>query len=314
MNIILANDIDTGFTVSLEPRDETQARQALLAACETETFAERASRLEPTSNGWAVVPSAALVEAALLLYRNVAQRTTEYETNHHRVIRVSLSDLERGQAQEEEFRISTTTLDDGELALEQAAETRELVRRLGCQLLPADMVADAMERAKQTLLERSWVSVAREAMRLREAFKRLGVTSEQLRVYTHGPVSHRRREALVRLWQLAATVRELRWSWDEVLASPPVLEPRARMRPRPPKGPEVLAAFGSDAAGAPPGIPATTDDTVAEPPDQAPRPADIEHSDSVVRERLGLRRDVWGLLRPETRSMLRAACRASANA
>jgi hypothetical protein len=172
-------EVQARYIVALQrPRNVEDVRVRLLEHCRRPRFAQVAEYAKPVGRDKVRGPSIRFVETALQEYGNVEpDATITYEDDHKRVIRVSVTDLERNVTYHDDaivekfverrapkegdevigsrknsygdtvFRIRAT---EDDFANKANAAVSKKTRNLGLRILPADIVDEAMEVCAQT--------------------------------------------------------------------------------------------------------------------------------------------------------------------
>lgn len=197
------------------PRNLMQVRVRVLEHCKRPGFAVRAEYAKPVGGNKVRGPSIRFVETALQEYGNVMPSATViYDDDIKRIIRVSVSDLERNVTYDDEaivekfverkapkdgdevlgsrrnsygdvvFKIRAT---EDDFANKCAAAVSKKTRNLGLRILPADIVDEAMFVAKQTRETQNAQDPASARRQLVDAFVELRVMPIELDNYLGHP-------------------------------------------------------------------------------------------------------------------------------
>ncbi len=167
----------------MTPRDETKAREKLLADCKRPAFARLARYTKPNDDGSGDTftrASIKFVETALARWGNVrTQNITTTDTEKTRTVRVVITDMEGGSEYSKDLLLEkvaervkvaarekilgTRMTADGQvflvpateddLAAKEAQLASIVVRQLGLRILPADLVAECMDAVAETMDE-----------------------------------------------------------------------------------------------------------------------------------------------------------------
>jgi len=184
------------------PRNQEQARQNLLAACRRLKFAEKAEYSKPVGGSRIAGPSIRFAETALREWGNIrSDISVVFEDDKVRRIQVNLIDFETnaqftkeltiakiverkfpkdrevvGERQnsrgEKVFIVKGT---DDEIANKEAAMISKAVRNEGLRLLPADIIDEALEVARETLAKNIKEDPEGNKRKVIDAFSTLGV-------------------------------------------------------------------------------------------------------------------------------------------
>jgi hypothetical protein len=193
------------------PRDILGFRQRILTHCERFAFAEKARYSKPVGGGLIHGPSIRFVEAALQSYGNVdiGQQIIQDDATH-RVVRVSVTDLETNVQVSEDVQVAKTVerrntkqgdeilgertnshgtkvyilaATDDDLQIKIAAAVSKKVRTCGLRLLPPDVVDEAIEQCIATSHNRTKEDPQGQAKAMADAFGQVGVSADQLAKY-----------------------------------------------------------------------------------------------------------------------------------
>jgi hypothetical protein len=166
-------EVQARFIVAMQrPRNYDEVRVRLLEHCKRPGFAARAEYAKPVGGQKIKGPTIRFVETALQEYGNVYPRASvAYDDEQKRVIRVSVTDLERNISYDDEaivekfverrepkkgdeiigsrlnssgitvYRIRAT---EDDFANKVASAVSKKTRNLGLRILPADLVEEAM--------------------------------------------------------------------------------------------------------------------------------------------------------------------------
>lgn len=265
-------EVQARFIVALQrPRDVAEARVRILAHCKRRGFAERAEYAKPVGGQSIVGPSIRFVETALQEFGNVLpESTVVYDDEDKRIVRVSVTDLERnithsgevvvekfverrqtkngdeviGQRQNKQgatvYRIRAT---EDDFANKQASAESKKLRNLGLRILPADVVDEAMHACQVTRHATSAQDPAAAQKAMADAFFAIGVSPAALAEYLGHPVegcSPAERDELLAVytaikegiaaWTDALAVKRQERGQDEAPKKPQAAQQRVRQR------------------------------------------------------------------------------------
>jgi hypothetical protein len=234
-------EISARYIVALQrPRNVEEMRVRLLAHCARKGFAERAEYAKPVGTNKVHGPSIRFVETALQEYGNVSPDSqTLYDDDQKRVVRVSVTDLERNvsysedvvvekfverrnargaevigtritSSQETVFKVRAT---EDDFANKLAAAVSKKIRNLGLRILPVDIVDDAMAACKATRTAKDKADPDGARRGIVDAFAAIGVMPRALDEYLGHPLAESSPAELDDLRMAFATVRdgEARW-------------------------------------------------------------------------------------------------------
>jgi hypothetical protein len=238
-------EIQSRYVMAMQrPRSIADVRQRLLDHCARRGFAEIAEYAKPVGGKVMVGPSIRFVESALQEYGNVWPDTqVVYDDDVKRVVRVSVTDLERNVSYSEEivvekfverrnakggevlgtrtnstgevvFKVRAT---DDDLANKQASAQSKRIRNLGLRILPADIVAEAMARCRDTRSAKDAADPAAALRAVADAFASIGVMPRSLEDYLGHPLGETGRAELDELRVAYATVRDGDARWHDLV-------------------------------------------------------------------------------------------------
>lgn len=160
------------------PRNEDDARDKILRACERPKFAEDVEYEKPVGGKMMRGPSIRFIETALRLWRNIdTWSSIVYEDDEHVRVKITAMDLEANVSHSKEVRVPKTVerksskgrdvlsqrmnshgdivyivvATNDELDNAIAAKVSKSVRNEGGRLLPADIVGEAVQKAREVL-------------------------------------------------------------------------------------------------------------------------------------------------------------------
>lgn len=240
-------EVQARYIVALQrPRNLDEVRVRLLRHCLRRGFAERAEYAKPVGGTPQRGASIRFVETALQEYGNVMPDSyVTYDDEDRRIIRVSMTDLERNITYHEdaviEKVIERTTPKRGDVLLRQrensrggttyvvranngdselenrfAAEVSKKTRKLGLRILPIDLVDEAIARCRETL-DKGGCDPDAERKRAADAFAEIGVMPSGLESYLGHALASASPAELRELREAYYSVREGVASWQELL-------------------------------------------------------------------------------------------------
>lgn len=193
------------------PRNMGDVRSRLLDHCKRPRFAAVVDYAKPVGGSRINGASVRFVETALQEYGNVMpDATVVYDDDEKRVVRVSLTDLERNityseDAIAEKFverrtpktgdevigsrinsqgqQVHRVRATEDDFANKMAAAVSKKLRNLGLRILPADIVDEAREIAKATRANEDAVDPAAARKRIADAFAELRVMPSDVDLY-----------------------------------------------------------------------------------------------------------------------------------
>jgi len=249
-------EVEAAYLVALSrPRDMAAVRQRLLAECLRPGFAD-AARYSIPREKWDPVkrqretiqitgPSIRFAEAALRCLTNIRVSTfVLYDDEEKRVCRVTALDLEantplsadfvvektqerkspKGDASKLKSRLNTygdivylVPASESDVAMKQNAAASKVRRGLLLQLLPGDILDEAMERVDVTQRDEHARDPKAATNKLVDGFARLGVSVEQLREYLGHGVDRMAPQEWTELRSLGTSIADGNVTWDEAI-------------------------------------------------------------------------------------------------
>lgn len=196
-------EVQARYIVALQrPRNVEQFRIRLLEHCKRPGFALVAEYSKPVGGQSIKGPSIRFVETAVQEFSNVTpEETITYDDDYKRVTRVAITDLERNVTYYGDVMIEKTVErrqpKDGEVlgsrinsygdtvykirateddfANKVGAACSKKLRNLGLRILPADIVAEAMDLCRETRMKKDAQDPAAARRQLADAFAALRV-------------------------------------------------------------------------------------------------------------------------------------------
>lgn len=257
-------EVEAAYIVAMQrPRDMMAVRAFLLADCQRTGFAEAAVYRLPRKK-WDPVartettetitgPSVRFAEAALRALKNVrVSSVILFENESQRVCRVTVVDLEANTPLSADFvvaktverkkllknqsPIETRTGSDGstvyivaasesDVTMKQNAAASRVRRNLIVQLLPADILEEALDAIEATAAGEQRKDPAAFVKKLVDGFARLGVSVQDLAKYLGCNVDKASPEALAELRALGVAISQGETTWEDAVAAKAGSEP-----------------------------------------------------------------------------------------
>lgn len=269
-------EVQARYIVAMQrPRDLDEVRIRLLAHCKRIGFAEKAEYAKPVGGSKVTGPSIRFVETALQEYGNVEPDSyTTYDDEDRRIIRVTMTDLERNityhedavvakviervspkrgdvvLGQRENSRGGTTyriKAQDGDAELENkfAADISKKTRKLGLRILPIDLVEEGLAVCRETLRAGD-SDPAATRKKVTDAFAEVGVMPKDLEKYLGHPLASSSPAELQDLRAVFRAVKDGESTWAELLE----LAISERNEEQPAENADVKAKLSEKAAAA----------------------------------------------------------------
>jgi hypothetical protein len=238
-------EIQAMFIVALQrPRSLDEFRRRVLDHCKRPGFAMTAEYAKPIGSSKVKGPSIRFVETAIQEFGNVRPTSSVlYDDHDKRTIRVSVTDLERNVSYDDEIVLEKTverrdrrgydvlssrTNKDGDVVFivrateddlrsKQGAAVSKTLRTLGLRILPADIVAEAMDECRRTRQNKDAQDPDAARRAVVDAFAPLGVMPRDLDEYLGHPLAASSPAELDELRVAFATVRDGETRWVDLV-------------------------------------------------------------------------------------------------
>lgn len=266
-------EVQARYIVALQrPRNLDEFRVRLIDHCKRLGFAQAARYKKPVGGQSIEGASIRFVETALAEYGNVrAEASIVYEDDEQIDVRVTVTDLERNITHEgsatirkrmERRRVRPgqavlgqrmnskgdivyiVEATDDDVANMKAARESKLIRNAGLRILPADVVAEAMDRCIVTSREKVAQDPAGERRKLVDAFHGVGVSPAALATYLGHPLEQVQPAELVELREHYQAIRDGETTWKDIVAAKGGDDPASEGQPSAapvPRGPVAAA-------------------------------------------------------------------------
>ena len=203
--------IQSAYLMALhKPRNEDQARDAILHACKKPGFAEKVEFSKPVGGKQIKGPSVRLAEVALRAWGNVlTESQVVYEDDTLKRIKLFCTDLENNLTHSKEIVVNKTVerkskrdrevlgertnttgevvyivkATDDEIHNKEAALISKALRNEGLRLIPVDIIDEAMETAKETLRSRDKADPDAAKRKILDSFSEIGVKPKDIEQY-----------------------------------------------------------------------------------------------------------------------------------
>lgn len=226
------------------PRRPDQARVNVIHACRRPSFAESVEYSKPVGDRKITGPSIRLIELALKEWGNVlVDSQVIYEDATTRRIRVTVTDLESNTSQSKEIQIGKTVerkskkgrevlserlnsygetvfivlATEDETANKEAALISKTIRNEGRRILPADLIEEALQVAKETRAKQDKTDPDAARKRIVDAFFSVGVSPEQIEQFLRHPLTQVNPAELESLRAMFASIKEGESRWHDYM-------------------------------------------------------------------------------------------------
>ncbi len=228
--------VQAAYIVAMKrPRNQMESRDRILNACKRPAFAERVEYAKPVSGKKVRGPSVRFAELAIREWGNCLTETQVfYEDINVKRIRMTVTDLETNSSHSKEITVQKTVerkkifedrevlghrrntsnelvyivkATDDEIYNKEAALISKALRNEGLRLIPSDIIDEAIEIARKTLLKRDEEDPERERKKIFDSFSEIGISPKELMKY----IGHERDKlSPVELQDLRAVYRAIR--------------------------------------------------------------------------------------------------------
>lgn len=239
-------EVQARYIVALQrPRHIEGFRIKLLEHCKRPGFAKVAEYEKPVGGQKIKGPSIRFVETALQVFGNVLpEETITYDDDYKRVTMVKLTDLETNITYSGDVIVEKTVerrkpkdgdeilgsrinsygdtvykirATEDDFANKIGAACSKKLRNLGVRILPADIVADAMDACRQTRMDKDAKDPAAARRELADAFAALRVMPDDLDAFLGHPFDQASPAEIEELRGAYVTVREGDAKWIELV-------------------------------------------------------------------------------------------------
>lgn len=194
-----------------KPRNPDEARDVILHSCRRPAFADRVEYKKPVGNKQIKGPSIRFAEEALRSWGNImTESQVIYDDDQVRRIKVFCTDLETNATFSKELQISKTverrnppkdrdilrertnssgdrvfivSATEDELMTKEAALISKAVRNEGLRFIPADIIDEALDVARKTLLDRDSKDPDAAKKAVLDNFSSIGVKPRDIEKY-----------------------------------------------------------------------------------------------------------------------------------
>lgn len=228
-----------------KPRDIMEVRSRLLKDCERPRFAAEAEYSLPRGGKTIKGPSIRFAEAALRALRNVHVKTiVTYEDDDKRVGEVVAIDLEANIPLSSGFSIDKTVerkslngrevvvrtrvnsegkevhiirATEADVLMKQESIVSRIRRNLILQLLPGDILDEAIETCRSTMHNKDAADPFAAAKKLCDSFEEIGITAAQLREFLGHSADSVTPDEAAELRGVHTMLRAKEATWDDII-------------------------------------------------------------------------------------------------
>lgn len=249
-------EIEAGYVMAKKfPRNEEDVRVKVLKTCRIPSFAEKAKYKKPqgktqVAGKWVqnfiVGPSVRLAEEMFRQWGHIdVEMTILYEDDRRRMVQIRAIDLETGATVRAQFlvektverksaygrvvieerinsnneKISVVLATEDEVMQKQNAMASKYRRNLILQLIPAYLLADAIDEVDETITKGVKEDPERAKKLVADNFAKLGIIPSSVEEYLGHPFAQITPEEIVDLKEIFISVRDGETTWKEILAA-----------------------------------------------------------------------------------------------
>lgn len=225
-------DIQSAIVVAKRfPRDEDAAFEKLMKACKRPSFAEDAEYVFPRGVQSVRGPSVNLAREAARVWGNIQYGLTiTRDDPGSRQIQGWAWDVETNTriTAEDDFRKLIYRKKDGWVEPDER-DLRELTNRRGAilirncilQLLPKDLIEDAVARTHETLKSKAAEDPEGSRKKIIESFSSIGVSAEMLKTYLGHPIAQSSPTEIANLRPIFQSIRDGNSTWKQYVEPSP---------------------------------------------------------------------------------------------
>jgi DNA-binding transcriptional MerR regulator len=219
-------DVQSAIIVAKRfPRDEDAAFEKLMKACKRTSFAEDAEYVFPRGGQSVRGPSVNLAREAARVWGNIQYGLTiTRDDPDSRQIQGWAWDVETNTriTAEDDFRKLIYRKKEGWIEPDER-DLRELTNRRGAilirncilQLLPKDLIEDAVAKTHETLKTRAAQDPEGERKKIIDAFSGIGVSAEMLKAYLGHPIAQSSPAEIANLRPIFQSIRDGNSTWKQ---------------------------------------------------------------------------------------------------
>ena len=239
-------EIQSAYIMALKkPRNEEDARIAIMRTCGNKRFAQKAMYSKPVGGKNIVGPSIRLVEELIRQWGNIiVKQDTTYEDPVKRVVRIGVIDLESNARYSKESVVEKTVerkvaadreilgervntkgervfivkATEDELQNKEAANASKIIRNNALRLIPEHITDEAVSIVGETMRAKAAVDPDAERRRVLSQFGELGIMPSGLEQYLGHPIAQVTPDELAELTSIANSIRDGQAKWADFLA------------------------------------------------------------------------------------------------
>ena len=227
------------------PRNQDVSAQRIKQACQRPRFAQEVEYAKPIGNGTIQGPSIRFADEAIKLWGNVDIRTmTTYEDDMVRKVQIEVTDLETNVSKSQEVMVNKTIerrnptagrevvgkrknkqgawvyqikATDDEILIKENATIAKARRNLELQLIPQDIIDEAVEIARGIRGKRDAEDPKAAKKKLLDAFGSVGVMPDELEAFLGHSLEQISNQELDSLRAVYTSIQQGESSWKDFL-------------------------------------------------------------------------------------------------
>lgn len=228
------------------PRNEDDARARIIKTCASYTFAEKAKYRKPIGKDFIIGPSIRLAEEMFRQWGHLrVEGIVLYDDDMRRIIQVSALDLQTGSNGIMQFTIEKTVerknatgrivisermnsynekvslviATEDEVMVKQNATLSKYRRNLILQIIPNDILQDALFKIDATIKAGIAANPEREKKNVVDNFAKIGVMPSEIEKYLGHPIAQIIPDEIAELKDVYTTIIENEGTWKSILAT-----------------------------------------------------------------------------------------------
>jgi hypothetical protein len=239
--------IESAFIMAKKfPRNEEDARAKILKTCSIYSFAEKAKYRKPIGNSFIEGPSIRLAEEMFRQWGHMrVDGTVLYDDPGRRMIQVSAMDMQSGATGTRQFtiektverksaagrivlaermnsqgeKISIVVATEDEVLTKQNATLSKYRRNLIMELIPVDIVQDALAKVVETIRAGVKANPDKAKKEVMDNFAKLGILPSEIEKFIGRPLAQILPDDIVELKEVFTAITEGEEKWPAILAA-----------------------------------------------------------------------------------------------
>lgn len=239
-------EVESSFIIAQKaPRNQSQSRAEILDACKNRKFAEKVLYSKPVGGGKFITgASIRFAEEAIRAWGNVMiQHYTIYEDGEKRISMVKVIDLQKNLSYTKQMviekaverknsigrevisdrlnsykeKVFLVVATDDELRNKEAAMLSKEIRNATLRIIPQDIVDEAIDTARLTLLADAAVDPQAEKKKILDSFSNIGVKPIELEKYLKCKIDTISPAQIVDLRAVYTSIKDGQTTWAQVV-------------------------------------------------------------------------------------------------